>query len=106
VEAARHYEDDLRWEDEERIRRLRRSTSNAASNIANGGGGGGKTRAPIAKPVRRSKSQAANGAGLVTSIKHGGPVTLVSVGAEESQSAADGPHTLPRSEARRKSKKG
>jgi len=97
-------------------RRLKRSASNAAGDvfdISHSGKNGvsGKTRPPIAKPVRRSKSQAANGAGLVTNIRHGGPVTLVSVGADEpdvptaSTSALEGPHTLPRSEARR-SKKG
>ena len=50
-----------------------------------------KTRPPIAKPVRRSKSQhisAYKGGSFVTSIQHGGSVTLVSLGGEHS---ANGP---------------
>jgi len=46
-----------------------------------------KTRPPIAKPVRRSKSQhisAYKGGSFVTSIQHGGSVTLVSLGGENS----------------------
>ena len=44
-----------------------------------------KTRPPIAKPVRRSKSQhisAYKGGSFVTSIQHGGSVTLVSLGGD------------------------
>ena len=50
-----------------------------------------KTRPPIAKPVRRSKSQhisAYKGGSFVTSIQHGGSVTLVSLGGENSANGA------------------
>ena len=50
-----------------------------------------KTRPPIAKPVRRSKSQhisAYKGGSFVTSIQHGGSVTLVSLGGENSAGGA------------------
>ena len=50
-----------------------------------------KTRPPIAKPVRRSKSQhisAYKGGSFVTSIQHGGSVTLVSLGGENSSSGS------------------
>ena len=48
-----------------------------------------KSRPPIAKPVRRSKSQhisAYKGGSFVTSIQHGGSVTLVSLGGDNSAS--------------------
>ena len=50
-----------------------------------------KTRPPIAKPVRRSKSQhisAHKGGSFVTSIQHGGSVTLVSLGGDNSSGGA------------------
>merc|ERR1712223_496315 len=59
-----------------------------------------KTRPPIAKPVRRSKSQhisAYKGGSFVTSIQHGGSVTLVSLGGENSAGGAqrtDQPHVV------------
>merc|ERR1711997_1266427 len=50
-----------------------------------------KTRPPIAKPVRRSKSQhisAHKGGSFVTSIQHGGSVTLVSLGGDNTSGAS------------------
>ena len=50
-----------------------------------------KTRPPIAKPVRRSKSQhisAQKGGSFVTSIQHGGSVTLVSLGGDNTGGAS------------------
>jgi hypothetical protein len=48
-----------------------------------------KSRPPIAKPVRRSKSQhisAYKGGSFVTSIQHGGSVTSISLGGDNSAS--------------------
>lgn len=55
--------------------RLIRSTSNVTK----------KSRTPITKPLRRSKSQhVSNSKSYVTSIQHGGSVTLVSLSGGES----------------------
>merc|ERR1712045_1052440 len=72
---------------------LIRSTSSVADRRP-------KTRPPIAKPVRRSKSQhisAYKGGSFVTSIQHGGSVTLVSLGGENTANGAsrtDQPHVV------------
>ena len=106
---------------------VRRSASSVTGKNAVGGSGGGGVRAPIATPVRRSKSQA-GASNLVTNIRHGGPVTFVSVnnvgkdlpgkaGAEGGDDLApeglhegrtevfQGSHTLPRAGAAAKKKK-
>ena len=64
----------------------RRGLNRSASNVT-------KSKAPIAKPVRRSKSQHFSSKSYVTSIQHGGSVTLVSLSGGNDHS---GSHTLPR----------
>lgn len=46
-----------------------------------------KAKAPIAKPVRRSKSQLVQQRNYVTNIQHGGAVTLVSLNSDSSSSS-------------------
>ena len=55
---------------------LNRSASSVTSRT--------KGKAPIAKPVRRSKSQLVQPRNYVTSIQHGGAVTLVSLSSDSS----------------------
>ena len=100
---------------------MRRSASSVTKTTSSPG-----KPAPIAKPVRRSKSQVNHSRGrlsTVTSIQHGGPVTFVSVNrsAEDLLAVEDehqqqhhqgqreleefqGSHTLPRAGAARKNK--
>ncbi len=101
---------------------VRRSASSVNSGARSQSASTG--RAPIAKPVRRSKSHVNGGGGgsnLVTNIQHGGPVTFVSVNnvnedgvvveagtASASASRSDsfqGSHTLPRAGASGRKKK-
>lgn len=64
---------------------LQRSASSAGTSKSG--------RAPIAKPVRRSKSQLQR----TTTIQHGGPITFVSVNNNNNNSSGgDKSHTLPR----------
>ncbi len=58
---------------------LNRSASSVTSRT--------KAKAPIAKPVRRSKSQLVQPRNYVTSIQHGGAVTLVSLSSDSSSSS-------------------
>ena len=66
---------------------LRRSASSAGTTSSSRPRGPGG--APIAKPVRRSKSQLQR----TTHIHHGGPITFVSV---NNSDKVGGAHTLPR----------
>ena len=101
---------------------IRRSASSVNSGAAPRSQSASTGRAPIAKPVRRSKSHVNGGGGtsnLVTNIQHGGPVTFVSVNnvnedgdavntGAASASRSDsfqGSHTLPRAGASGRKKK-